>query len=134
MNHSIITHETLGDVKHLEGRDVYWLQLPLYTGAKYSSACCVIYQPGDRSKPAHSHAFGEETVYVVTGTGKVKIASEIYDIRAGSLFLVSQNTPHMVWNNGAEPLKLICFYAPCSSAVEYTFHQDFDFPEFESEQ
>lgn len=130
MDHSIITHETRGDVKHLEGRDVYWLQLPSHTGSKYSSVCCTVYHPGGRAKPAHSHAKGEETVYIVSGTGKVKIGDEIYDIEPGSLFLFPQGVPHMVWNNGTVPLKLMCFYAPCAEAVEYTFHEEFDFPDF----
>ena len=59
MEKSIITHDTKGDVKHLEGREVYWLQTPESTGGSYSSVCCTIYHPGGRAKPAHSHAKGE---------------------------------------------------------------------------
>ena len=130
MTHSIFTHESLGDVKHFEGRDVYWLQTPEVTGGKYSSVCMVIYDPGARAKPAHAHDNGEETIYIVSGTGKVKVGDEISDLSPGSLVLFPEGVPHMVWNNGAEPLKLVCFYGPRPEAIEYTFYEDFDFPEF----
>lgn len=130
MEKSIITHESKGDVKHFDGRDVFWLQTPETTGGSYCSVCTVTYFPGARAKPAHAHDKGEETIYIVSGTGKVKVGDEIHDICAGSLVLFPQGVPHMVWNNGDEPLKLACFYAPCQDAIEYTFYEDFDFPEF----
>ena len=130
MEKSIFTHETRGDVKHFEGRDVFWLQTPESTGGKYSSVCVVSYDPGARAKPAHAHDNGEETIYIVSGTGKVKVGDEISELSPGSLVLFPQGVPHMVWNTGDEPLKLVCFYGPIPEAIEYTFYEDFDFPEF----
>lgn len=130
MDYSIFTHESRGDVKHFDGRDVFWLQTPEVTGGKHSSVCTVTYFPGARAKPAHAHDKGEETIYIVSGTGKVKVGDEIQDVCPGSLVFFPQGVPHMVWNNGTEPLKLVCFYAPCPEAIEYTFYEDFDFPEF----
>ncbi|MEL7603394.1 MAG: cupin domain-containing protein [Bacillota bacterium] len=126
MDRSLITHETRGDVKHLNGRDVYWLQTPQYTNGKYSSVCCVIYQPGNRSIPAHSHASGEITAYIVSGTGKFKIGDDVYDVIPGSVILCPQGSPHMIWNNGTEELKMICFFAPGIEAIKHEFHPVFD--------
>lgn len=83
-----------------------------------------------RAKPAHAHDNGEETIYIVSGTGKVKVGEEVFELEPGSLVLFPQRVPHMVWNTGAVPLKLVCFYAPQQSALEYTFYEDFDFDEF----
>jgi len=132
MEKGLVTHISRGDVKHFDGRDVFWLQTPEVTGGKYSSVCYVTYEPGARAKPAHAHDKGEETIYVTEGTGKVKIGDEIFDLKPGSLCLFPETVPHMVWNNGTDPLSLVCFYAPCPEAIGYTFYEDFDFPEFQS--
>ena len=130
MEKGIVTHDSMGDVKQMDGRTVYWLQTPESTGGQYSSICTCIYDPGARAKPAHSHPHGEETIYVISGTGKAKVGDGIWDIRPGSLVLFPQGVPHMVWNNSEEPLKIVCFYGPKPEAIEYAFHEDFDFPEF----
>jgi len=114
----------------MKGRTVYWLQTPETTGGSYSSVCTCVYEPGARAFPAHSHPNGEETVYVLSGTGKVKIGELIAPIEPGSIFLFPQGVPHMVWNTGSEDMHIVCFYAPKADAIEYAFHEDFDFPEF----
>lgn len=134
MEHGIITHESRGDLVKFDGRDVIWLQKPEFTGGKTASVCTCIYEPGARAYPAHSHINGEETVYVISGTGKVKIGDLIENIEAGSLFLFPQGVPHMVWNTGDVPMHIVCFYSPVPEAVSYTFHEDFDFPEFKSQE
>lgn len=130
LDKKIATHERDGEAKKFDGRTVYWLQTPETTGGQYSSVCTCVYEPGARAYPAHSHPNGEETVYVLSGTGRVKIGEEIYGIEPGSLFLFPQGIPHMIWNCGREPMHIVCFYAPVPEAVVYEFHEEFDFPEF----
>lgn len=89
-----------------------------------------IYKPGARAKPAHAHLRGEETIYVISGHGKVKVGEAISVLQAGTCVLFPQGAPHMVWNCGEEDLHIICFYAPNEAAPEYEWHEDFDFPEF----
>lgn len=127
---NVYAHERDGSMKQLDGRQVYTVQTPESTGGKYSSILLTIYEPGARAKPAHAHDNGEETIYIVSGTGKVKVGEEVFELEPGSLVLFPQRVPHMVWNTGAVPLKLVCFYAPQQSALEYTFYEDFDFDEF----
>jgi quercetin dioxygenase-like cupin family protein len=85
-----------GDVKHLNGRDVYWLQTPIYTNGKYSSVCCVNLPARQPVDSAHSHASGEITAYIVSGTGKFKIGDDVYDVAPGSVISLSQGSPHMI--------------------------------------
>ena len=124
---NLCINERDGDKKEFEGRQVYWLQTPETTGGKYSSICTVSYDPGAKAKPAHAHDNGEETIFVISGTGKVKVGNEVFDLEPHSLVLFPQGVPHMVWNTGDVPLHLCCFYAPDASAIEYTFYEDFDF-------
>ena len=130
LEQKLVIREGEGERRQFDGRVVEWLQTPQRTGGRYSSVCVCVYEPGKRAKPAHSHPNGEETIYIVSGNGKVKIGREISDIGPGSVCLFPQGVPHMVWNTGGEPLKLCCFYGPDASAVEYAWHEEFDFPEF----
>lgn len=126
----IVSHESLGEIVKKEGRTINWIMKPETSGGQYCSVCIVTYKPGMRALPAHSHPNGEETIYVRKGTGKVLIGNQITDIEPGTVFLLPQGEPHMVWNNGTTNLELVCFYAPNAEAVTYDFHEEVDFPEF----
>lgn len=130
MTRIISTNIKDAEVIHFDGRDVYWLQKVQENCPNFSSVCTCIYKPGARAKPAHAHLRGEETIYVMSGSGKVKVGEVVSDLQAGTCVLFPQGVPHMVWNCGAEDLHIICFYAPNEAALEYEWHEDFDFPEF----
>lgn len=126
---NVISEQDKDKIK-LEGREVCWLMTPKDTGSQYSSACTVQVYPGKRAKPAHAHKNGEEIVYIVSGKGKVLVGDQISEIHPGSIILFPQGVPHMLYNNGSEMLKGICFYAPAENATEYEYYEDVDFPEF----
>lgn len=126
---SLVVQEQEEEGIRLEGRTVCWLQKAGHEeGVQFSSICTCVYEPGKFAKPAHSHPGGEETIYVISGKGKVKIGEEIYDLSPGSLAFFPQGVPHMVANTEEEPLHIVCFYAPDGEAVAYKFHEDFSFP------
>lgn len=129
MEKILVNEESMPETQ-LTGRAVRWLMTPDSTGGQYSSACTVRLEPGRRALPAHSHPNGEETIYIISGKGKVLIGDEVGEIKAGSIFLFPQGVPHMIYNTGTEELKGICFYAPVQEAVSYNYHDDVDFPEF----
>lgn len=129
MEKILFNEEDMPEIK-LPGRTVRWLMNSDNSASKYAAACSVVYEPGKRAVPAHSHPNGEEVVYVVSGTGKVLIGDEIADIKPGSIFLFPQGVPHAMYNTGDEELKGICFYSPSPEATTYEFHEDVDFPEF----
>ena len=123
-------NETNSEKIDMPGRTVYWLQKPSKTGGKYNSLCTVVYQPGERAKPAHAHDNGEEIIYVISGIGKVLVGDEVYALEPGMSVLFPQGVQHMVWNTGDVPLHLACFYGPSEEATTYTFDDSVDFEEF----
>lgn len=129
MEKGIITHIKNADKKELPGRDAIWVQTPESTGGKYMSVCTTFYQPGTKVLPAHSHPYGEETGYVVSGKGKVLIGKNSYDVEAGSVFLFPQGVPHAVWNSGDEVMQVVFMYANGPKAIESIPHEGIDFPE-----
>ena len=129
MEKGLCTHISKGNVKHLPGRDAIWLQTPETTGGKYTTVSTTFYQPGVKVAPAHSHPYGEETGYVVSGHGKILIGDQVFEVEPGSVFLFPQGVPHMVWNTGDEVMQLLFVYANGSKASESIPHEDVDFPE-----
>lgn len=115
----LIVNEEFMPKQQLVGRAVSWLMTPETTGGKFSAVCTVVVVPGQRTLPAHSHPNGEETIYVVSGKGKVLIGDEMSEIKAGSIMLFPQGMPHMLYNTGTTELKGICFYAPIPDAIFY---------------
>ena len=129
MNRNWVHHERDGEYIEKPGRKIRWVQTTENTGSVYSEVCTCVYAPGGKSKPAHAHPEGEETVYVIAGSGKVKIGDRIYDFEPGSVIFFPQGLPHMVWNTGAEDVHFVCFYAPGERARSYAWYgEEFDFP------
>ncbi len=66
--------------------------------------------PGKRAFPFHNHHANEEMVYVLEGTGEVRIGEATYPIRAGDIIALpagGQETAHQVVNTGREELKYL---------------------------
>lgn len=123
----IVVDEVNCPITDLGNRSVTWMMTPETTGGQYSALCTVEVHPGEKARPAHAHPNGEETIYIVSGHGKVLIGDEVYDIKPGVAMLFPQGVPHMLWNQGKDPLKGICFYAPKLDATTYEYHEDVDF-------
>lgn len=124
-----LVREDEQEVIQLNGGTVNWLMTQDKNDSE-SSVCIFTIAPGKRVLPAHSHPYGEETIYVISGTGKVKIGEDIADIGPGSIFHLPKQVPHLIINTGEEEMKTICFF-PNSKSVINTKHEDYDFTEFE---
>lgn len=64
--------------------------------------------PGKRAFPFHNHRVNEEMMYVLEGTGEVRIGAAVYPIRAGDIVALppgGQDSAHQVINTGASELK-----------------------------
>jgi quercetin dioxygenase-like cupin family protein len=60
----------------------------------------------------HTHSHNEEIIYVVSGSGSVKLDGEDIPISAGSAVFLGLNRKHQ-WNNpGPEPLTILIFFLP----------------------
>ncbi|MDR2088692.1 MAG: cupin domain-containing protein [Clostridiales Family XIII bacterium] len=128
----LVTHERDGRRVPREGRTITWIQKPQDgpLGPHHSSVCTVVFEPGGRANPGHTHLKGEETAYVISGHGRVRVGNEYFDLEPGSLVFFPQGVPHIMWNNGNEALHIVCFYAPKRESIEVLDDESFDHPEF----
>jgi len=68
--------------------------------------------PAGASTQEHYHVKTEEIYYLTQGRGKIRIAGETRDVRAGDAIAIPPGSKHKLWNTGSETLHLLCCCAP----------------------
>ena len=68
--------------------------------------------PAGASTQEHFHPKTEEIYYITHGTGKIRIAGEAREVKAGDAIAIPPGSKHKLWNTGAETLRLLCCCAP----------------------
>ncbi len=66
--------------------------------------------PGKRAFPAHNHRVNEEMVFVLSGTGEVRIGDTTYPIRQGDFIALppgGNEAAHVITNTGTEALRYL---------------------------
>jgi quercetin dioxygenase-like cupin family protein len=121
-------HENDVEGIDLPGRNLRWLVNSELLGAKYMSVCVISVAPGETVRPAHSHPNGEETIYIITGRGRVMVEGEVSPVSEGSVVLFPQGKVHMLQNNGQTEMKVVCFFAPATNLDNYKFYENIEFP------
>lgn len=68
-------------------------------------------QPGKTSLPYHYHTGIEEGIYVLSGTGELRIGNDRVAVRAGdyAAFPPGPDYAHALTNTGSEPLRYLSF-------------------------
>lgn len=123
-----VIHETDVEEVALPGRHMRWLVNAERLGAQYLSVCVIRVGPGEKVRPAHAHPNGEETIYIMSGSGRVVVDGEVAPVRAGTAVLFPQGSVHMLQNTGSDEMKVVCFFAPPSNLATYEFFDEVDFP------
>jgi uncharacterized cupin superfamily protein len=90
---------------HIKGR-----QLGRAAGSEQLGATLTEIPPGKISFPFHYHCANEEAVFVVSGTGTVRIGDASVKVRAGDWIAhpVGPGYAHQMINDGTEPLVYLC--------------------------
>lgn len=68
--------------------------------------------PAGSSTQEHYHPRAEEIYYITHGTGRMRIESELRDVKAGDAIAIPPGLKHKLWNTGQETLRLLCCCAP----------------------
>lgn len=73
---------------------------------------CTLYEvePGKTAFPFHAHMGIEEGLYVLEGTGTLRLGHERHEVRPGSYaaFPVGEEHAHQLINTGDGPLRYLC--------------------------
>jgi uncharacterized cupin superfamily protein len=67
--------------------------------------------PGKTAFPNHYHCANEESIYVLEGTGTLRIGGDEVAVGPGdyATFPVGPAHTHQLWNTGTAPLRYLCF-------------------------
>jgi mannose-6-phosphate isomerase-like protein (cupin superfamily) len=68
------------------------------------------------STQEHYHPKTEEIYYITHGRGRIRIETEVREIKAGDAIAILPGQKHKLWNTGGETLRLLCC---CSPAYEH---------------
>ena len=68
--------------------------------------------PVGGSTQEHYHPQAEEIYYITHGRGRIRIESDIRDIKPGDALAILPGQKHKLWNTGSETLRLLCCCAP----------------------
>jgi mannose-6-phosphate isomerase-like protein (cupin superfamily) len=68
--------------------------------------------PAGGSTQEHYHPRAEEIYFITAGLGRIRIRTEVREVRAGDAIAIPPGQKHKLWNTGTEPLKLLCCCAP----------------------
>ena len=72
--------------------------------------------PGKTAYPFHFHSSQEEALYVLEGTGTMRIGSDRVEVRAGDYvaFPAGPQSAHALTNTGSAPLRYLALSAPAT--------------------
>ncbi len=68
--------------------------------------------PAGEETVEHYHRVAEEIYHFVSGTGRLRLGSEVANVGAGDTVVIAPGVRHKLWNSGSEPLVLLCCCAP----------------------
>jgi quercetin dioxygenase-like cupin family protein len=71
----------------------------------------LVYPPGNFTPP-HRHEKTDEVAYILEGVLGVMVAEEEFQARPGSFAIRPKGVPHALWNNTAQPVRLLDMYTP----------------------
>lgn len=76
--------------------------------------------PGKRAYPFHNHHVNEEMIFVLHGTGEIRIGENIYPVRAGDVIACpagGTDTAHQIINSSADELRYLAVSTKLSPEI-----------------
>jgi mannose-6-phosphate isomerase-like protein (cupin superfamily) len=71
--------------------------------------------PPGGSTDEHYHVRSEELYYFLSGHGRMRVENEVREVRPGHCVVIPPGARHKLFNDGDEPLVLLCCCAPMYS-------------------
>jgi len=95
----------------LDGSSIRELAGPSWTDARNQSLAEATVPPGGETAE-HLHRRTEELYCFTAGSGRMRLADQEAEVKAGDCVVIPPGTPHKLWNTGSEPLVLLCCCSP----------------------
>ena len=97
-----------------DGSAIRELAGPAWTAARAQSLAEATVEPG-AATAEHYHPRSEELYYFIAGEGRMRLGQAESAVVAGDCVVIPPGTAHKLFNQGSEPLVLLCCCAPAYS-------------------
>ena len=94
-----------------DGSTVREIAGPAPENARNQSLAEATVPPGSETVE-HYHRASEEIYRFIRGRGRMRLGDDEAEVAAGDAVVISPGTHHKLWNDGDEPLVLLCSSAP----------------------
>src|SRR5947208_13852874 len=101
----------------LDGSAIRELAGAAWTPVRNQSLAEATVPPGGQTAE-HYHPRAEEIYYFQSGAGRMRLGSDEAPVGPGDCVVIPPGTPHKLWNDGSEPLVLLCCCAPAYSDAD----------------
>jgi mannose-6-phosphate isomerase-like protein (cupin superfamily) len=82
--------------------------------------------PVGASTQEHYHPKAEETYFITSGTGRMRIEGEEREVKVGDAIAIPPGQRHKLWNTGSDVLRLLCCCAPAYEHEDTVITEDLD--------
>jgi mannose-6-phosphate isomerase-like protein (cupin superfamily) len=97
-----------------DGSSIRELAGPAWTPVRKQSLAEATVPPGGATAE-HYHPKTEELYYFTSGAGRMRLGDVEGEVRTGDCVVIPPGIPHKLWNDGPDPLVLLCCCAPAYS-------------------
>lgn len=94
-----------------DGSEIRELLHPDHHGVQLQSLAEAIVPPGTKTLP-HRHHRTEEIYHITSGTGRMTLGDEEFEVGQGDSIRIPPGTAHCIETVGAEPLRILCCCSP----------------------
>ena len=101
----------------LDGSTIREVAGPAIDSARNQSLAEASVPPGGATAE-HYHRTTEEIYFFTHGSGRMRLGDEEREVGPGDTVVIPPGVPHKLWNDGAEPLRLLCCCAPAYSHAD----------------
>jgi quercetin dioxygenase-like cupin family protein len=70
----------------------------------------IFHEPG--RAPGHVHQAEEETIYILSGYGRIHVGNYVEELRPGVAVYIPAQVEHSIESLGNEPIKLVFAFSP----------------------
>jgi len=98
-----------------EGLDVRTLIGRAQNGAELTTVGQTVYPAGGHGHEAHLHPSAEETLIVVSGTGRCQVGDEVFDVGQGDVVFVARGIVHATASGASDDLVAVWVLGGASS-------------------
>lgn len=103
-------------MKHAETRPLRRRSFQPVLRTRTSQAAMMTLRPGTESSEdsSNEHAWAEQWLYVVSGSGNARVGRRSVKLQEGSLILIARREPHVIKNTGRKNLVTLSVYVPAA--------------------